>query len=314
MSYSVQNIIGLLSVRIKRDHLFFIRTSRVFFIFLFLLSFGWNVKAQMVTTTSLISTPANSCLNQPVTLTATVDEPSATGNVLFLEGATVLGIAALDASGIATLTLSDLSAGEHTIVAEYEGAAPFDGSTSAEIIHIVNTPPVITTQPSPQIVFSGCSATFSVMAEGTEPLVYQWSRNGVNIANSNSSTLTINNITAAQAGNYSVVITNLCGTVTSNTASLSITSLPTANITYGATQFCSSITNPRPVTRTGAAGGIYFSVPAGLDVDSTTGDIIPANSTPGIYSVKYARRITQWLRYYYRQQNDNYFTKPDGIN
>ena len=288
MSNNLKNITGLLSVRIKRDRLFIMRTCRVFFIVQFLFSFGMTVEAQMVTTTSLISTPSNSCLNQPVTLTATIDEPAATGNVLFLEGTTVLGISPLNASGIATLTLTDLSAGEHTIVAEYEGAAPFDGSTSIEIIHIVNTPPVIITQPSPQIVFSGCSATFSVIAEGTEPLVYQWSRNGVNVANSNSSTLTINNITAAQTGNYSVVITNLCGTVTSNTASLSITSLPTASITYGATQFCSSITNPRPVTRTGAAGGIYFSVPAGLDIDSTTGDIIPANSTPGIYSVKYA--------------------------
>ena len=45
MSNSIKNIIGLLSVRIKRDHLFIIRASRVFFIFLFLLSFGWNAKS-----------------------------------------------------------------------------------------------------------------------------------------------------------------------------------------------------------------------------------------------------------------------------
>jgi Bacterial Ig-like domain (group 3) len=144
MSDLIQNIYWLLFVRIKRDQFSFIRASRVFCILL-LLSLGKNGEAQMVTTTSLISTPSNSCLNQPVTLTATIDEPSATGNVLFLEGTTVLGIAPLNASGIAILTLSDLSAGEHSIVAEYEGAAPFDGSTSAEIIHIVNTPPAITT-------------------------------------------------------------------------------------------------------------------------------------------------------------------------
>ena len=178
MNCCVRNITPLLPVRPRKDQNDLRRASRIIFVLLFLLSFQWKVQGQTTTNTSLTSTPTISCFNQPVTLTATVDQSLATGNVRFLAGTTVLGTATLNAAGQATLTLSDLPAGDHTIVAEYEGTAPFDGSISTEIIHTVNAPPAIISQPTPQIVFTGCNATFFVTAEGTEPFTYQWRRNG----------------------------------------------------------------------------------------------------------------------------------------
>jgi len=46
---------------------------------------------------------------------------------------------------------------------------------------MVSAQPVITTQPTNQIVLSGGNATFSVMATGTAWLSYQWRFNGTNL-------------------------------------------------------------------------------------------------------------------------------------
>ncbi|MEP7377576.1 MAG: Ig-like domain repeat protein, partial [Chitinophagaceae bacterium] len=228
MRSCVQNIIALLSVRIKRDHLSFTGAGKVFFGFLFSLAFGFNARAQTATTTVLTSSANSSCLNDAITLTATIDESSATGNVQFLEGATVLGTATLDGNGIATLTFSTLSAGNHSIIAVYEGEAPFDGSTSSAINHFVNSPVTVTNDPTDKTAAIGCSATFSVIVSGTGPFTYQWRRNGANIFGANAATLTINTITSTDAGNYDVVVSNICGDITSNAASLTL--LPSLDV------------------------------------------------------------------------------------
>ena len=76
------------------------------------------------------------------------------------------------------------------------------------------------------------SATFSVVANGTAPLFYQWRLNGTNLTDggnltgSGSSSLTITNVSATNAGTYSVIITNLLGTTTSTGAVLTVASPP----------------------------------------------------------------------------------------
>lgn len=94
--------------------------------------------------------------------------------------------------------------------------------TSNAVALTVNTAPAITTQPTAQ---QGCvngTATFSVAATGTG-LTYQWRKDGNNIAGATNATYTINPIAAASAGNYSVVVTGTCGSVTSNAVALTIT-------------------------------------------------------------------------------------------
>ena len=51
--------------------------------------------------------------------------------------------------------------------------------------------PVITTQPASQVVSEGSSVTLTVVATGTAPLNYQWSKNGIDIAGKTSSTLSL---------------------------------------------------------------------------------------------------------------------------
>ncbi|HEX8291143.1 MAG TPA: immunoglobulin domain-containing protein, partial [Pyrinomonadaceae bacterium] len=64
--------------------------------------------------------------------------------------------------------------------------------------------PSITTQPVSQTVSAGANVSFSVSAEGTAPLVYQWQKNGAPIQGANAPTLNLPNVQSANAGGYRV--------------------------------------------------------------------------------------------------------------
>lgn len=92
----------------------------------------------------------------------------------------------------------------------------------------VLSPPGIIAQPTDDAVLDGDTATFTIQATGSVPLYYQWKRDGTNLADGGDFTgttttnLTVSNVSAADVGTYSVVITNLGGAVTSSNAVLSI--------------------------------------------------------------------------------------------
>lgn len=81
--------------------------------------------------------------------------------------------------------------------------------------------PFITTQPSAQTVSVGGSVTFLVSAGGA-PTGYQWFFNGSPVSGATANAFTLNNVKAADAGSYRVVVTNAAGSVTSNTVTLTV--------------------------------------------------------------------------------------------
>jgi len=88
--------------------------------------------------------------------------------------------------------------------------------------------PVIKTQPASQMVSAGQTATFSVAADGNAPLLYQWERNGTPIAGAASSSYTTPPTTTADnSSRFVVIISDKAGSVTSNPATLTVT---TANV------------------------------------------------------------------------------------
>jgi hypothetical protein len=101
-----------------------------------------TVNSLISTTTSLTSSPNPSARGQKVTFTATVQPSSGTGTptgtVTFLDGSSTLGSSALNASGVATLSTSNLSAGTHLITARYGGDTNYNGSTSTVLSQTVN--------------------------------------------------------------------------------------------------------------------------------------------------------------------------------
>ncbi len=88
--------------------------------------------------------------------------------------------------------------------------------------------PQIQTQLQSQVIPMGVNLTFTVAADGTAPLSYQWKKgatslaNGGNISGATGATLTLTNVQLPDAGSYSVFVTNAGGTVSSNTMTLTV--------------------------------------------------------------------------------------------
>ncbi|MCX8519966.1 MAG: hypothetical protein ORN28_00345, partial [Rhodoferax sp.] len=79
------------------------------------------------------------------------------------------------------------------------------------------------------MVIEGATASFSVGASGADPFLYQWKKNGTEIAGATSSTYTTNTTTTADNGaQFSVTVTSTAGTVTSNPATLTVTATAVA--------------------------------------------------------------------------------------
>ena len=95
-------------------------------------------------------------------------------------------------------------------------------------LEILVSPPYIVSGPEDQTVLLGASATFSVEADGDEPLSFQWQQNGTNlteggnIMGSSTSTLTVSNTSAASVGTYSVIVSNPLDWISSEGALLTV--------------------------------------------------------------------------------------------
>ena len=78
--------------------------------------------------------------------------------------------------------------------------------------------PTITVQPQSQTNVVGSTLTLAVEAAGEPPLVYHWRKSGGPVAGATNAALVFTNLQSSQAGNYTVIITNIEGAVTSAVA------------------------------------------------------------------------------------------------
>ena len=106
-------------------------------------------------------------------------------------------------------------------------------STSAVAVVNVGYAPVIVQQPQPFTNNLGTSNAFSVAVFGSEPLLYQWFKDGLAIANATNNLLPLPNLQSNQVGYYSVTVTNLYGWTLSSNALLSIPGLPPPSLWQG---------------------------------------------------------------------------------
>jgi hypothetical protein len=99
------------------------------------------------------------------------------------------------------------------------------GANSNSGLLTANSNPGITTQPVVQVACVGSAATFSVVATGGS-LTYQWRKGGSNISGATSSSYSISSVVTGDAGNYDVIVTNTCSSVTSSAVALTVNELP----------------------------------------------------------------------------------------
>lgn len=97
------------------------------------------------------------------------------------------------------------------------------------------TLPTITTQPSAVSISAGQPAVFHVVAQSSAPLSYQWLRNGVPIPGANGADFSLAAAFTSDSGSlFSVIVSNVAGSVQSSTASLTVHSTGSIALASGA--------------------------------------------------------------------------------
>ncbi|MBI2926765.1 MAG: Ig-like domain-containing protein [Verrucomicrobia bacterium] len=147
---------------------------------------------------------------------------------------------------------------------------PIPGQYLSWYIDLYAGPVLIGKQPQNVAVAAGGTATFSVeVAKGERPLSYQWRLGSIAIPGATSATLVLNDVGASDAGSYSVLVSNLAGSVISASAGLILdgTFLIEAedfNYDNGKTKAEASVMPYR--------GGAYNGLSAVLNVDYGSND------------------------------------------
>jgi hypothetical protein len=97
---------------------------------------------------------------------------------------------------------------------------------------IVLAAPLITRQPVSQTNFAGTTTSFTTAAVGTLPLIFQWQKNGLNLNDggnvfgATTTNLTLSSVQDADVASYSVMVTNVVGSITSSPALLVVLDPP----------------------------------------------------------------------------------------
>jgi sugar lactone lactonase YvrE len=154
-------------------------------------------------------------------------------------------------AGQPTLTLTNVTtnqAGSYTVVV----TSPSGSVTSTPALLLVGYPPVFIGQPVNRAALAGSSATFNAWPGGTPPFNCSWYFNATNLVQaSDRATLTLPAVAAADVGNYTLVVSNPWGTITSLVATLTL-ALPPSFTTEPSSQTAWTGSN---VTFTATASG-----------------------------------------------------------
>jgi hypothetical protein len=112
-------------------------------------------------------------------------------------------------------SVSNTDAGSYDVVV----SGTCGSLTSAPALLVLNSPVQIVNAPGNLTNNPGTLATFTVSATGTG-LSYQWQKGGANIGGATGSSYSIASVAIADAGNYEVVVSGICGSVSSSPALL----------------------------------------------------------------------------------------------
>lgn len=125
---------------------------------------------------------------------------------------------------------------------------------------VIAADPDISVQPMGGEASYGESFGFSVTPTGTAPFSFQWRRNGSALNDQTNSWLTITNLSDGNAGVYSVVVTNMLGTIVSSNALLSVTNVAPRAFLNGTVTGGSNVTVPIFLSANGREHRVIFTM------------------------------------------------------
>jgi hypothetical protein len=186
---------------------------------------GWQGAKSSSSTAVVISSPENQTVTVGQTATFSVSASGGNGPFSYQWYKNGSPISGATSNTYTTPPTSMGDTGSVFTVAVSSAASSVTSSPATLTVNPIK--PAITTQPVSQNVTVGQPATFTVTATGTGPLTYQWYLNGVAISGATSSTYTTPSTTSSNNGAvYTVTVSNSAGSVTSNSATLTIPNPP----------------------------------------------------------------------------------------
>ncbi len=227
------------------------------------------------TTTTLSASPSSPTYGVTVTLTATVTASTVTGaaapvavtgTVTFLDGTTQLGQSTVS-GGKATLAISTLTGGSHSLTATYGGDANYaiSSGTASETVGLASTTTTLTASPSPSVFGQAVTLTAAVTpatATGTVTFTDGTTQLGQTAVSAGKATFTVSFLTVgthalsatySEDANYATSSGTASETVglAATTTTLTVSPNPAA---YGQT-----VTLTATVTPAAATGTVTFA-------------------------------------------------------
>jgi len=282
-----------------------------------------SITSTNATLTVNSSIVAPTITNQPASLTVTAGQSasfsvtasgSATLSYQWRKNGTAISGATSATYSIATTTSS---AGSYSVVVTNSAGSITSGSATLTV-NAAAVAPTIISQPTSLTVTAGQSVSFSVTASGSATLTYQWRKNGTAISGATSATYSIAATTTANAGSFTILVTNSAGSVTSGaavltvnpvivapvitsqpasltvtagqSASFSVTASGSATLTYqwlkNGAPISSATSSTYAIATATAADAATYSVIVSNSAGSTTssGAVLTANSTTAAFS------------------------------
>ena len=245
-----------------------------------------------MTQTALTSTVNPSQYGQPTNLVATIVHGGTlaavpTGSVNFFDGTRLLGTSPLTATGTATLTVSNLTAGAHSLTAAYSGDTANAPSTSTALAQIVNkATAVVTFAPNPSSIVYGTAlsaaqldATVTSLYVPTVPGAFAYTPATGAVLSAGTTSLSTT-FTPTDTANFIATTQTASLTVTRATPTVTFPTPPYTVVgsTLSATQLNASATGvtgatlPGTFTYSPAAGSIVVAGPQVLTVTFTPAD------------------------------------------
>ncbi len=143
---------------------------------------------------------------------------------------------------------------------------------------IITDKPVMLTQPTAptNALYTGVAFTIGASDTfGVTPLAYQWQRNGTNIPGATSPSYAVGSATTNDSGNYTLIVTNAHGTVTSGTIAVSVADFFSPVVTTAPQNRSAYVGGKAAFSVVASGGGLSYQWKkggiAGTDISGATG-------------------------------------------